>query len=187
MARASARLISALRRTAVQLQRPETIYRWSRFAHCNCGHLAQTLTGLDPRTIETAASRHAGDWAEQARTLARRPSAQSWLLTSASSDDGACEPEAIDVCNVTRRTMVEIIASLQAWGLEPVDVECLERLSDYAVRQRLGTSTVDFPHGDRQNVIAYLNAWADLLEERLEADARSAPEAALDPYPVAAE
>ena len=37
-----------------------------------------------------------------------------------------------------------------------------------AVRRRLGTSTSDFLHSDRRNVVAYLLAWAALLEERLQ-------------------
>jgi hypothetical protein len=182
MARASLRLIRALRETAGRLEREQTHYRWSRFAHCNCGHLAQTITGLAPTAIEAAASRHPGDWGDQARTLAVRPS----LGSGADGDEGASEPEPLDVCNVTKRTMPEIIASLLSWGLEPVDIEALERLSDYAVRRRLGTSTVDFPHGERRNVIAYLKAWADLLEERLDAEARGAA-AEVPSYPLAAE
>jgi hypothetical protein len=169
MARPSARLIAALRETAQRLEQGDTVYRWSRFAHCNCGHLAQTITGLAPRAIEAAASHRPGDWGEQARTVATR------ALLDATADEGAFEPESSDVCNVTRRTMTEIVGALLAWGLEPVDVEALERLSDYAVRRRLGTSTIDYPHGERQNVVAYLRAWADLLEERLEREAPSDP------------
>lgn len=167
MARPSARLITALRETARRLEQSDTVYRWSKFAHCNCGHLAQTITGLAPRTIEAAASRRPGDWGEQARTVASRE------LLDATADECAFEPESIDVCNVTKRTMTEIVGALLAWGLEPVDVEALERLSDYAVRRRLGTSTIDYPHGERQNVIDYLRAWADLLEERLDSESAS--------------
>lgn len=171
MAKASARLILALRETARSLEREATVYRWSRFAHCNCGNLAQTITGLAPSTIEAAAKRHPGDWGEQARTLcsARRggPRLQLSLDPGSPRIDGALEPEEVDVCNVTGQTMTEILATLCAWGLEPVDIEALERLSDSAVRRRLGTNTIDFPHGERQNVIAYLRAWAELLEEKL--------------------
>jgi hypothetical protein len=184
MARASVRLIVALRETALSLEGEATIYRWSRFAHCNCGHLAQTITGLAPSTIEAAAKRHPGDWGEQARTLCGsrlRPT----LDPGSPAIDGALEPEEIDVCNVTGQTMPQILATLFAWGLEPADVEALERLSDSAVRRRLGTNTVDFPHGERQNVIAYLRAWADLLEQKLPPSARQSDEGAS--YLLAAE
>lgn len=167
MARASVRLVVALRETALSLERQATVYRWSRFAHCNCGHLAQTITGLAPSTIEAAAKRHPGDWGEQARTLCG-PRLRPSLDAGGPAMDGALEPEELDVCNVTGQTMPEILATLFAWGLEPVDIEALERLSDSAVRRRLGTNTIDFPHGERQNVIAYLRAWAALLEEKLE-------------------
>lgn len=171
MARASARLIVALRETARSLEREATVYRWSRFAHCNCGHLAQTITGLEPSTIERAAKQHPGDWGEQARTLCG-PRLPPGLDRGGPTVEGALEPEEIDVCNVTGQTMPEILATLFAWGLEPVDIEALERLSDSAVRRRVGTNTVDFPHGERRNVIAYLQAWAELLEEKLPASER---------------
>lgn len=160
------------------------MYRWSRFAHCNCGHLAQTITGLTPNTIEAAAKRHPGDWGEQARTLCG-PRLRPTLDQGSPAIDGALEPEDIDVCNVTGQTMPQILATLFAWGLEPTDVEALERLSDSAVRRRLGTNTIDFPHGERQNVIAYLRAWADLLEEKLPPSAREVDESAS--YLLAAE
>lgn len=184
MARASVRLIVALRETALSLEREATVYRWSRFAHCNCGHLAQTITGLTPNTIEAAAKRHPGDWGEQARTLCG-PRLRPTLDQGSPAIDGALEPEDIDVCNVTGQTMPQILATLFAWGLEPTDVEALERLSDSAVRRRLGTNTIDFPHGERQNVIAYLRAWADLLEEKLPPSAREVDESAS--YLLAAE
>ena len=46
----------------------------------------------------------------------------------------------------------------------------LERLSDPAVRRRLGNNTEYFPHHRRENVVAYLEAWASLLEEGVEAE-----------------
>jgi hypothetical protein len=184
MAKASARLIVALLETALNLEREATIYRWSRFAHCNCGHLAQTITGLAPSTIEAAAKRHPGDWGEQARTLCG-PRLRPSLDPGSPSVDGALEPEESDVCNVTGRTMTEILATLCTWGLEPIDIEGLERLSDSSVRRRLGTNTIDFPHGERQNVIAYLRAWAELLEEKLPAGERAVD--AREDYLLAAE
>jgi hypothetical protein len=173
MARASVRLIVALRETALSLERAATAYRWCRFSQCNCGHLAQTITGLAPNTIEAAAKRHPGDWGEQARTFCG-PRLQPALDARSPFVDGALEPDEIDVCNVTGQTMPQILATLFAWGLEPVDIEALERLSDSTVRRRLGTNTIDYPHGERQNVIAYLRAWAELLEEKLPASEREA-------------
>jgi hypothetical protein len=170
MARASLRLIGALRETAVRLEREETVYRWSQLAHCNCGHLAQTITGLSPRAIQDAAARHRGDWAEQARTVAQPLMAPEPDYGSRPAiDEGAWEPEDLERCPVAELGMRQIFSALLGWGLEPSDVGALERLDDPEVRRRLGTHTVDFLHSDRKNVVAYLLAWADLLEERLAA------------------
>jgi hypothetical protein len=168
MARASRRLIGALRETAVRLEREETVYRWSQLAHCNCGQLAQTITGLSPDAIQDAAARHRGDWAEQARTVALPQMAPEPDYGSRPSiDEGAWEPEDVERCPIAELGMRQILAELIAWGLEPSDVGALERLDDPEVRRRLGTHTTDFLHSDRKNVVAYLLAWADLLEQRL--------------------
>ena len=72
MTRPSVRLIVALRETAVRLRRQDVTYRWASFAHCNCGHLAQTITGLEPAEIQELAMRREGEWGSQARDLERR-------------------------------------------------------------------------------------------------------------------
>lgn len=180
MARASLRLVWALRETAARLEREDTVYRWSQLAHCNCGHLTQTITGLSPRAIHEAAARHRGDWAEQARTVAGVHEAPDYGGRPA-IDEGAWEPEDLGICPVAELGMSQILAELSAWGLDAGDVGALERLDDPDVRRRLGTHTVDFLHSDRRNVVAYLRAWAGLLEERIaERAARGVPAEWLD-------
>jgi hypothetical protein len=194
MARASLRLIGALRETAARLERADTVYRWSQLAHCNCGHLTQTITGLSPRAIHDAAARQRGDWAEQARTVAAHLSSPDPDYGSRPAlDEGAWQPEDLGLCPVAELGMGQIFAELMGWGLEPSDVRALERLDDPEVRRRLGTHTVDFLHSDRSNVIAYMLAWADLLEEGLEPPAAagavggSSAASRDDDLPVAAE
>ena len=171
MARASLRLIEALRETAARLEQEDTVYRWSQLAHCNCGHLAQTITGLPPSAIHEAAARQRGDWAEQARTLA--PAASSAMALDHGDrpalDEGAWEPEDLMACPVAERSMNEIFGELLAAGLDPADIAALERLDDPTVRRRLGTHTSNFLQSDRSNVVAYLLAWAALLAEQLDA------------------
>lgn len=187
MARPSARLVSALRQTAARLEREDTVYRWSQLAHCNCGHLTQTITGLPPRAIHEAAAKHRGDWAEQARTVASTPDLPDYGNRPA-LDEGAWEPEDLGICPVAELGMSQIFAELSAWGLDAADVGGLERLDDPAVRRRLGTHTSDFLHSDRRNVVAYLKAWATLLEEQVaERAARGEPADGLDDLPLAAE
>jgi hypothetical protein len=173
MARASLRLIGALRQTAARLAEQGTVYRWSMLAHCNCGHLTQTITGLSPGAIHEAAARQRGDWAEQARALAGEQPDLDYGSRPA-LDEGAWEPDDLMACPVAQRSMTQIFSQLLDWGLEPTDVGALERLDDPQVRRRLGTHTSDFLHSDRSNVIAYLEAWADLLEERLSGERAAA-------------
>lgn len=180
MARASLRLIEALRETAARLGKADTVYRWSQLAHCNCGHLAQTITGLSPRAIHEASARHRGDWAEQARVLASAAETAPDYGDRPAIDEGAWEPEDLLACPVAERSMSEIFGELIAAGLEPQDIGALERLDDAAVRRRLGTHTSNFQHSDRQNVIAYLLAWAALLEEALGHAPSAAPNGARD-------
>lgn len=166
MARASLRLVGALRETAARLEREETVYRWSQLAHCNCGHLTQTITGLSPLAIHEAAVKHRGDWADQARTVAVGDELPDYGDRPA-IDEGAWEPEDLGMCPVAELGMSQIFAELSAWGLDATDVGSLERLDDPLVRRRLGTHTVDYLHSDRRNVVAYLKAWATLLEEQI--------------------
>jgi hypothetical protein len=189
MARASLRLIGALRQTAARLAEQDTVYRWSMLAHCNCGHLTQTITGLSPDAIHEAAARQRGDWAEQARAMAAdEPRALDYGSRPA-LDEGAWEPEDLMACPVAERSMTQIFSQLLDWGLEPTDVGALERLDDPQVRRRLGTHKSEFLHSDRNNVIAYLEAWAAMLEERLtreHAEAAARGDGA-DELPLAAE
>jgi hypothetical protein len=193
MARASARLVGALRETALRLTREDIVYRWSQLAHCNCGHLTQTITGLSPGAIHEVAARQRGDWADQARTAL--PGAPLGLSapdygSRPAIDEGAWEPEDLGVCAVSELSMTQIFAELAAWGLEARDVESLERLDDPEVRRRLGTHTLDFLRSDRTNVILYMRAWADVLEERLGGLPRESLSEAFrwdDDLPIAAE
>jgi hypothetical protein len=172
MVRPSAVLILALRETAARLSREEVTYRWSSFAHCNCGHLAQTITGLDPAEIQRRAMRREGDWGSQARDSASRRLAELHYLDRPALDEGAWEPEDVGACQVTGAPLDAVLDRMYGLGLSPEDVGNLERLSDPEVRRRLGTGTQFFPHHHRENVVAYLQAWADLLEERFGAMAQ---------------
>lgn len=167
MAAASNRLIVALRQTAARLSRKETTYQWASFAHCNCGHLAQTITGLEPSVIQRRAMRREGDWGSQASNVVPLRFPKFDYGDRPALDEGAWEPENVGSCQVTGAPLDDILNEMYALGLEPVDVGHLERLSDPHVRRRLGNNTGYFPHHRRENVVTYLEAWADLLEDQL--------------------
>ncbi len=164
MAAASLTLVRALRRTADRLATTSARYDWAHFAHCNCGQLAQTITGLAPSEIFRAASEERGDWAEQAFTFVPPDYGDRPAL-----DEGAWEPRDLGRCEVTEQSMSSVFGQLRAAGLTASDIGNLERLSDAEIRRYMGNNTVEFPFSRRQNVIDYLRAWADLLEGQLPA------------------
>lgn len=171
MGNAQMTLVVALRETAARLARQDVQYKWSSFAHCNCGHLAQTITGLAPTELQRLAMKGEGDWASQARPLqfpefdyGDRPAL----------DEGAWEPFDVGACQATGAPLDEVLAEMYSLGLSPEDVQHLERLTSPAVRRRLGNHRVDFPHHIRENLVAYLNAWADLIEEAMPTETAAA-------------
>jgi hypothetical protein len=173
MARPNVALIQALRTTARRLESAAVTYQWSSFAHCNCGHLAQTVTGLTAREIQDGAMQREGDWGEQAVAHRApgwnvpRPHPQPDYDTRPALDEGAWEPDNVGACSATGTPLDTILDRLYELGLTPNDVRCLERLGDPAVRRRLGTNTEYLAHHERDNVVKYLHAWADLLEDQL--------------------
>ena len=177
MAYPTLQLIQALRKTADRLE-TSAEYKWSHFAHCNCGHLAQTVTGLSAREIQDGAMRREGDWGEQAVAYKAnswntpRPLPEPDFGDRPALDEGAWEPENIGACTVTGTPLDRVLDQLYAIGMTETDVQCLERLSDARVRRRLGANQKEYLHYERANVVAYLRAWSDLLSEELP----SAPE-----------
>jgi hypothetical protein len=151
MARPSLELVHALRVTATRLAQG-SVYKWSDFAHCNCGHLVQSVTQLSARQIYEAAFMRGGDWGEQAR----------------------------EFCPSSGYPIDFVLARLFELGLSAEDVQNLERLSDDRVLRELDLR--DAPAGShvptrplrytrRDDVVLYLNAWAHLLERQLGSEA----------------
>jgi hypothetical protein len=110
-------------------------YKWSHFGQCNCGNLAQTVTQLSPQEVYRAAFVRSGDWGEQAR----------------------------EFCKTSGYPIDFVLERMFALGMEPEDVHHLERLTDGRVLARLGVQTL--AHNRREDVVRYMHAWADLLEE----------------------
>lgn len=140
MARATPELIVALRTTAARIA-DGAKYQWSHFAVCNCGNLAQTITDLDPREIYEAAFQRPGDWGEQAR----------------------------EFCPTSGYPMDWILGRMLEVGLDLHDIRDLERLSnDRVLRRAAAGRTLRYTR--REDVVEYMRAWADLLEEQLADD-----------------
>jgi hypothetical protein len=139
MARANLELIKALRVTSARLQLGAA-YRWTHMGACNCGHLAQTVTQLDAEDIRRYALERAGEWADQA----------------------------LEFCPTSGYPMDEILNTLIGLGLSREDIAHLEKLSAPQVLRRLPAELrSQLSYRERDHVVLYLNAFADLLEEAL--------------------
>ncbi|ACY15993.1 hypothetical protein [Haliangium ochraceum] len=149
MARANVDLIRALRQTAERL-RGDVHYQWGHMGECNCGHLAQTITRLDKRLIHAWALEREGDWAQQVH----------------------------DYCPSSGYRIDDIITAMLDLGMARDDIEQLEKLADPAVlalvRARTGDERRHLRRNLRDDVILYMDTWADLLA----ADLPAAPQVA---------
>lgn len=112
-------------------------YEWGHMGSCNCGHLAQVLLKVSKAEIHRSAMTRPGDWSEQLN----------------------------EYCPTSGFAMDQLIFGLLEKGLSPKDLQQLEYLSNAEVLARMGVSSLK--HNVRENVIAYLNTWADMLEEQL--------------------
>ncbi len=136
MARASNEVISILRRTAGQIrQSPD--YQWGHMGACNCGFLAQQVTGLSKAEIHRGAMQGSGDWNEQLN----------------------------DYCPTSGLLFDNIISALLLSGFDSDDLKKLENLSDPEILSRLSRTHLN--RSNRDDVSLYLETWAAILEERL--------------------
>lgn len=139
MARANLKLISALRATAAKLEAGAP-YRWTHMGACNCGHLAQTVTHLSADDIRRYALERSGEWAEQG----------------------------LEFCPTSGYPMDAILSALFELGLSSDDLGKLERLTDPEVVRRLPVELRrELSYRERDHVVLYMRAFADLLQERL--------------------
>ncbi len=138
MARPTPELIDALRRTARNLKNGAP-YQWGHMGGCNCGNLAQELTKLSKDQIHQYAMQRYGDWNEQVE----------------------------DYCSTSQMSIDIVINEMLNAGLMLEDIKHLEKLDDRQVLVRFPIEKRFLKHNVRDDVVAYMNAWADLLEEQL--------------------
>ncbi len=138
MARPNPELIDALRRTARKLK-DGAPYQWGHMGGCNCGNLAQELTKLSKDDIHRYAMQRYGDWNEQVE----------------------------DFCPTSALPIDIVISEMIGAGLMLEDLKNLEKLSDRQVLARFPIEKRFLKHNIRNDVVAYLNEWADMLEEQL--------------------
>ena len=138
MAHPNLTLIGALRQAAQNL-RSGAPYAWGHHGSCNCGHLLQVVTHLSKEEILRYAHTGLGEWTEIAE----------------------------DHCGVTQAPASLLIAKLEAIGLTPTDIHCLEYLQDRDVLQQLPGGFRWLQKNLREDVVLYFETMADVLQEKL--------------------
>ena len=138
MARPTPELIEALRITAQKL-RNGAPYQWGNMGGCNCGNLAQELTKLNKDEIHRYAMQRYGDWNEQID----------------------------DYCPASQMPLDIVINEMLNAGLMLEDIKHLEKLDNRVILLRLPIEKRFLKHNVRDDVVTYMNVWADLLEEQL--------------------
>ena len=131
-------LIGALRQAATNL-REGAHYAWGHHGACNCGHVLQVVTHLTKEEILKYAHTGIGEWTELAE----------------------------EYCGVTNAPAYMLVGKLEAIGLTPTDIHCLEYLQDRAVLERLPGGFRWLQKNVREDVIVYFETLADMLEEQL--------------------
>lgn len=138
MARADLKIIQALRNTAKRLNEGSP-YMWGHMGSCNCGNLAQEITKLSKADIHAYAMRGKGDWSEQLN----------------------------DYCPGSQLPMDLLIFELLSFGFSTEDLQALEYLSNPTVLERLPLEKRHLRRNYKDDVVVYLNEWANMLEEQL--------------------
>jgi len=139
------RLVEVLRETAAVLETSGS-YQWGNMGHCNCGHLAQTITRLTGAEIHRSAMEDEGDWRERAR----------------------------DHCPHSGRLIDDIIAQMLELGMTLRDIGDLERLSGAAVLAAIPGDRLPLARHRRDDVVLYMRTWADVIERAPQSVARVA-------------
>jgi hypothetical protein len=138
MAKPSIELIGALRETASRLQNGAH-YAWGHHGACNCGNLLQVITCLNEKEILTHAHTSIGEWTELAE----------------------------ESCSVTGAPVNVLLSWLEAAGLTPTDIHNIEYLDNKAVLKYLPGGFRWLKRNNRQHVIDYFEAFANMLEEKM--------------------
>ena len=134
-------LIDALRQTSDRLEQPDAEYQWGHMGRCNAGHLIQTLTGMSSFEIVESIDFELDEWSEHA----------------------------VDYCSKTGCKVDDIFITIERYGVTHEDIVKLEYLSDRRVLDNLDGGFRYLQRNDRQDVVAYMRSYADLLEKQTSA------------------
>ena len=191
-------LIRALRISAKALKNDTVHYEWTKQHSCNCGVLAQALTGmhkiqLEHQTLMAFSTRQEG-----------RPHTDP--IPFEKNENPTWKSLVKQKCSITGEPMCEILSILFSKGLTTDDIVHLEYMENPAILERAGisknpvkvktakiveeevvikrgflgigrkvekstktvyeTKTQNY-YSVKENLIKYLSAWAEILEEEV--------------------
>lgn len=138
MAHPNISLIQALRQTALNLRAGAT-YAWGNHGACNCGNLLQVVCEIPREEVLRYAHTGIGEWTELAA----------------------------DYCGVSGAPVQLMLSKLEAIGLTPSDIHNLEYLDSRDVLENLPGGFRWLKKNIREDVVAYFETFAEMLEERL--------------------
>ena len=138
MAIASAKLIDLLQQTVALLERSDQ-YQWGHSGACNCGHLAQVITGYDKAQIHYWAMQKGGDWTDNSS----------------------------DYCQTSGYEIDRVIEIMLEAGLQLEDIQDIENLSNRRILEHLPGGRRSLNHNKKEDVILYFQTWIHLLEQDL--------------------
>ncbi len=137
MATPTVKLIHALRITASKMKKGAK-YQWGHMGQCNCGNLAQEITKMTEAEIhQHALQTREGDWSEQTA----------------------------EYCPISNLPMDVMVTKLLEVGLTVADLQNLEKLGDRNILKHIPHRHLS--HNVRNDVVLYMETWANLLEEQL--------------------
>ena len=139
MAKAIAPIVTILHQTADKIA-ASTDYMWGHMGSCNCGNLAQLITQRTKHEIHKLALTGVGDWNDQLN----------------------------DYCPSTGLPFDDVIDELLDFGFNHTDLKQLERLNNSQILARLPQGTY-LKHNVKKDVVLYLNTWADMVQEEINA------------------
>lgn len=131
-------LINSLRETAHRLK-DGVRYHWGDHGACNCGNLLQVVCKLSKEEILAEAHTVVGEWTEIAQ----------------------------EYCTVSAVPISLMMKKLEEIGLTPVDIHHIEYLDDREVLNHLPGGFRWLVKNQREDVILYFEAMANMLEAKL--------------------
>lgn len=133
----ASKLAEKLRLTAARLIGTND-YKWTHQGRCNCGFLAQTLTGHSAARIHQLAVQSEGEWVDHAAAY--------------------CENSGLPID--------QIIQEMLSFGLTVDDLSDLEHLRSTEVLRWMPSHQKQPDYRRKDDVIAYFETWAAVIEAK---------------------